>query len=328
MAQDVTPGPDVSGGAASAVNPPAAPASPGASEASSDRTPAEAPWTAKGYKSWDDVDQTIERHKSAITGSQQEANRLRTEAQDAKRALESREAQFQTLLTALGGKAQDTSPQPLSLDQAFDGYLNGDKEAVSRYERQLRQPSLTPEALQQQVVSVLQTALKPAQYADAVARNHPELNKPDDPVFQAVWQGYDQAAADQSTALMFAPEPSAMRTYTGPDGVTKHIDLRIINQLAWQVKAGRAREDGRKEELDRQRSPNLPGPGAPPSSNGDSDPLLLTPDERRFIRENMKSLPPEWGKTPEAVMKHKWEKLMRPEEKARRKAEHAAGRPF
>ena len=261
MAEDVTPSPGTPGGAAQAVNPPVTPAGNGASDPSPTPTPAEAPWTAKGYKSWDDVDQTIERHKTAITGSQAEANRLRTETQEAKRALEQREGQIQTLLTALGGRTQDTTPQPVTLEAAFDAYINGDKQAVARYDAQLRQPALTPDALQQQVVGVLQTALKPAQYADAVARNHPELNSPQDPLFQAVWSQYDAAAADPSVALMFQPDPAAVRTYTGPDGVTRNIDLRVVNQLAWQVKATRAKEDGRKEELERQRLPTVPGPG-------------------------------------------------------------------
>ena len=261
MAEDVTPSPGTLGGAAPAVNPPTVPASPGASDPSPTPTPAEAPWTAKGYKSWDDVDQTIERHKSAITGSQQEANRLRQEAQQAKQALELRESQFQTVLTALGGKTTETPPQPVTLEAAFDAYINGDKAGMQRIQQQLLQPAVTPEALQQQVVGVLQTALKPAQYADAVARNHPELNSPQDPLFQAVWSQYDAAAADPSTALMFQPDPAAVRTYTGPDGITRNIDLRVVNQLAWQVKAQRAREDGRKEELARQGQPTVLGPG-------------------------------------------------------------------
>ena len=327
MAEDVTPSPGMPGGAAQAVNPPIAPASPGASDPPPTPTPAEAPWTAKGYKSWDEVDQTIERHKSAITGSQAEANRLRQETQQTREALERRESQFQTLLTALGGKTAETTPQPLSLKQAFDAYINGDEQAVTRYETHMRQPAVTPDALQQQVVGVLQTALKPAQYADAVARNHPELNNPQDPLFQAVWSQYDIAAADPSVALFFPPEPAAVRTYTGPDGVTRNIDLRVVNQLALQIKAQTARETGRKEELERQKFPTLPGPGTMVKPTDDDAPLL-TADERRFIRENLRSLPPEWGSTEEAVVKHKWDKLMNAQEKARRKAARATGATF
>ena len=323
MAEDVTPSPGEPGGAAPAVNPPAVPASPGASPPSP--TPAEAPWTAKGYKSWEDVDQTIERHKSAITGSQAEANRLRQEAQQARQALEQREGQFQTLLTALGGKTPDSTPQPVTLEAAFDAYISGDKIGLQRIQQQLL--PMTPDALQQQVVGVLQTALKPAQYADAVARHHPELSNPQDPLFQAVWSQYDAAAADPSVALMFTPDPAAMRTYTGPDGVTRNVDLRVVNQLAWQVKATRAREDGRKEELARQGQPTVLGPGTVGRPTDDDAPLL-TADERRFIREHLRSLPPEWGGTEGAVIKHKWEKLMSPQEKARRKAARATGATF
>lgn len=266
MAEDVTQNPTESGGAAPAVNPPASDGSPGATDASSDHAPAEAPWTAKGYKTWGEVDQTIERHKQAITGSQQEANRLRTEAQQARQALEQREQQFQTLLTVLGGKTADSAPQALNLEQAWDAYLNGDKDAVRRYEAQLRQPSLTPEALQQQVVGVLQTVFRPTQYTDAVARNHPELNNPQDPLFQAVWNRYDTMAADPTIAVKYAPDPAAVRTYTGPDGITRQVDLRVVDDLAWRVKAEQAREQGRKDELDRQRLPTIPGPGSAPKA--------------------------------------------------------------
>ena len=331
--QDGTQSPLPGSGGPPGPNPPAPGATPGpASQTPSGTppstppsTPAVSPWTSLGYQSWDDLAQSHQRYKQQVSGSEQQANRLRTEADQARQALSQREEQFQVILAALGGKTPD-APGPVTSKQAWDAYLNGDEQTVSRYDAQLRQSTITPEAIQGHVVTALQTALKPAQYVEVVTRNHPELNNTQDPLFQAVWNQYDVTANDPAIALKYAPDPAAVRSYTGPDGVTRQIDLRVVDDLAWRLKATMAREQGRQDELNRQRQPNLPGPGGIPPPNNDDDTPLLTGDERRFVQDYLKTFPPEWGSTPEAVMKHKWTKLMRPEEKARRKAEHAAGR--
>ena len=275
-----------------------------------DRSPE--PWREQGYESLDDLLSHHTRYKQQVVGSQQEFTRLRGELEQYRQ----REREFEARQRQSGpapGQVPQGPPQELTIEHAFEAYLNNDRETLARYQQQenLRSESRA----QQKVLETLHTVVKPAQYSDALMRQYPELNDPASPLYRAVYQRYDQEAADPMYRLLFpAEEYEAYRDAYSPDGVeTKRVDMRIVNVLAHKVAADLARQGGRVEEARRRGAAG----GTDHTSNrrreSNGDPAgwdLMSAKDRDEIQSALRqrALPDEWGKTPQAVANYRVKK--------------------
>jgi hypothetical protein len=141
---------------------------------------------------------------------------------------------------------------------------------------------------------------------------------------------YETRAADPVSRLKYDQQPGAMAEWPMPGNAGKKtVDMRLMDDAALHLRLKRERGAGRQREgpFGLGASPYPHGgtqSGAQPAAESDETPLL-TVDERRFIRDHLRELPREWGRTPEAVAHHRWNKLLSEDEKARRKALKANG---
>lgn len=279
-----------------------------------------------GFQNEQDLERTVTRYREQIRGSQTEVQRLREELAGAKAGSQKEDDILGRLRDALGGGKAE---QPLSLKDAFDAYLNGDEDAVRRYEERIGKAA-DPDEIQRMVNEQLSGVTKPAVYLDNLGRRHPELNDPESDVFKRVLQDYDRYAEDPWFSTKYAKDPAAVREIRDPDtGVPRKFDLRIVDDVASQVKADIAKEQGRKEELERQGRPAVGGQATHQPPADDVDPWNFFSESEKAEMQNIeatKSAPDNWPKTAKAIAKHRFEKLMSEAERDRRKREFLARR--
>jgi hypothetical protein len=290
-----------------------------------DRSPE--PWREQGYESLDDLLSHHTRYKQQVVGSQQEFQRIRGELAQTQQRLREYEAwQRQQASNGQGqGQGQTTAPQDLTIEHAFEAYLNNDRETLARYQQQ--EQIRSESRAQQKVLETLHTVVKPAQYSDALMRQYPELNDPASPLYRAVYQRYDAEAADPMYRLLFPQEEyEAYRDAYSPDGVeTKRVDMRIVNVLAHKVAADLARQGGRIEEARRRGAAGGNDPTSNRRRDTQGDPAgwdLMSAKDRDEITNALRqrALPDEWGKTPQAVANYRvkgWKQRGDPKYKSR-----------
>lgn len=285
------------------------------------------PYRELGYQSWDDLRNHHNRYKQQVSGSQAEIQRVQQAAS------EREEFYRQQLLTLqnqiLAGQQQQPKDEPMTLQGAIDAWTNGDAGAIARYEQQQAarygQPQLTADQLRQAVDQHLQERTRPAQFAESVRVIHPELGDPKTDVYARVYNEYDDFVAQNGGYYAFSlpQDDAAMRDVPSPDGITrKRIDLRIVKELAWKVKADLAREAGRREEFDRQNRPVVGGTQKSTTPANEPDAWnLFSQSERDFMTElSVKGSQPEgWPRDARAMAKYRFDR-MSADEKAKRVA--------
>jgi hypothetical protein len=276
-------------------------------------------WTRLGYASQEDLERTHTRYREQVSGSQREAQRLQQEVAERDRRLQ----EYERRMFQAAPPAQ-APPADLSAAQAFEAYLNNDQQALALYEQQQQQRAMR--LAQDQVLATLGAAVKPAQYSDAVLSKFPDLNDPKSAMYREVWERYDQRAADPYYSMALASDPGALRDAWSPDGaLQKRVDMRIVRDLAFEVAADLARQEGRKQETQRRATAGAAGgPGAPPPQAAQEGPLLyedeVINDPR--VRSSMAALGK--GSDPRTLRNWYW-KNMGEREKNRRRALHQSG---
>lgn len=178
----------------------------------------------------------------------------------------------------------------------------------------------------------LSELLRPAQYVNAFQQHHGDyfadaFKDVNGDLYRQLIDEYETLANDPTARLKYDDKPAALSEWPLPGNVGKKmVDMRLMDDAAMRVRLKRGREAGSREESRRRNRPTVESSSGsqPPAASGDAP--LLTADERRFIREHLRELPREWGKTEEAVAQRKWTKLMSPAEKARRQALRDSGR--
>lgn len=253
----------------------------------------------------EELETYAQRLTQQVTGSQTEVQRLRAEAD---RERQERTA-LQTRWDALQAQVAPAPQKPTGIKAVFDAYMKDDFATVDAFEQRLAriEEQSNPKNLETQFAQTLLTAVRPQQFEQGIRTRHPDLLNNQSPLYQSVWQRYDQVASDPYTQLKYPPDPAAMLQITGPDGYsTKQIDLRIVDDLAWQVRA----EQGGKPVTPapiptvQPSSPGTPGPNTEP------DPLtLMTAAERREIESMIaqNALPDNWPRTLSGVAKYRVE---------------------
>jgi len=318
-------------------NPPAPPATDGP------ESPAEAPqpparpelYRELGYSSDDDLRQAHMRQRQQVDAGRQEYQRLRDEQAQ-------RDARYQEQLMTLQNQLL-LSQQPqrqveptLSLEQAIAEWTNGDGTALARYEAQQQarqrpaQPGMTPEQVDQRVNQQMEIMTRPSVYAEWVSTAHPELKDTSSELYKRVLNDYDAYIAQQGGYYTFAlpNDPTAIRQVPDPSGYgMKNVDLRVVRELAWQIKAQMNLERGRQEEFQRQHRPAVGGttrPATPAADHVDAW-ALFSRQEQEVMRQlsSTNSQPETWPRDPQAMAKYRYDR-MSDDEKARRRA--TAGR--
>jgi hypothetical protein len=168
-------------------------------------------------------------------------------------------------LARLEGAAQGTQPRteeaprfaPGQLKTALTKWLNNDESDLDQLEQVLgrtltRTPeqsqAFKPEDLKRIVREELVDLGTKGNVQSIVGRRHPDLANPQSPLSQAVWQTYDQYAADPENQLLYAKDPQREVPMIGPDGSQKMVDARLVDRLAIELKQGAAVQEGRRQE--------------------------------------------------------------------------------
>ena len=301
-----------------------------------------------------EVERTNARHKEQLAGGAQEAQRLveqnRILSQQNTDLLNTFRDLMKTpgtTVPAASAAADATSlPQRLNLSKALQkAVIEGDYSDWDKIDEGLpamvaalsgrRAPdteSLRPE----QVATLVRTELSKSTEAQqayqrmvtSIAQSHPFLANPKDPLYLEAWQAYDEAtkhpfmqeAYSDSNARFIVEMPAP----PGQGFATKPMDMRVLDRVALEVSGRHARSQGRQQAEERQDAPTFDHGGREPRS-ARTPSMLFTQGEMANMQELLRNGIRGFS-TIEAFRKHRWEKLMSPEEKTRRLTLWRAGK--
>ena len=303
-----------------------------------------------------ELERTNSRHKDQIAGSQQEAQRLVEQPKLLSQQNTDLLTTFRDLLKTPGTAGNGTAtsappshvepslpPQGLNLTAALQkANLEGDYSEVARLETQLttlvnglttRTPEgLRPEQIQELVRKELTQSTTQQQgyqrMVSAMAQRHPFLADPKDPLYAEVWQAYDEARANPFTTTVYGDEsPRYTVDMPAPAGQgfgTKPMDMRVLNDIALEVKAKYAATNARQQDKDRRDAPTLDATGRQPPSSRTPSMLFLKGEianMQELLRLGIRGI-----KTMDEFRRYRWDKLIAPDEKQRRLELWRAGR--
>ena len=248
-------------------------------------------WQELGHSDADSLKKDYTTTRQRATTAQQEAERYKRELDEERQ----RRQEYENRILAFANP-QAQQPVYQDLQAAYEGYLNGDQTALTRFQQEQEQRQ--QRSIQDAVQSTLTTVLRPTQYAEKLTRDYPDLGKTDSPLYQALWQAYDSFASDPETQLLYGEllnDKLALRDAPSPDGsYTKPVNLRLAHVLAGRIEAQlareqliKARQEGRTEEAQRRSAASGEPPGGRRESASEPDPWdALSEPERRSI-ENL-----------------------------------------
>lgn len=248
-------------------------------------------WQELGHSDAESLKKDYTTTRQRATTAQQEAERYKRELDEERQ----RRQDYENRIMAFANP-QAQQPTYQDLQAAYEGYLNGDTTALTRFQQE--QDQRQQRSIQEAVQSTLTTVLRPTQYAEKLTRDYPDLGKTDSPLYQALWQAYDAFAGDPETQLLYGEllnDKLAMRDAPSPDGsYTKPVNLRLAHVLAGRLEAQlareqltRARQEGRVEEAQRRSAASGEPPGGRRETTSEPDPWeALSEAERRSI-ENL-----------------------------------------
>lgn len=305
-----------------------------------------------------DLERTSQRHREQLTGSQQEVQRLLEQNKLLSQQNQEFLTAFRDMLKTPGPSSAPAPtptapPDPTPLLQEIDlkramekAVLENDYSEVTRLQQQLGtllsslatrrdpppQEALRPEQIQELVRSELSrtTAQQQAyqRMVTAMAQRHPFLADPRDPLYAEVWQAYDEAMRNPFTQTVYGePTPQYTVEMPAPAGQgwgSKAMDMRVLNDVALEVRAKHAATQARRETTDRRESPTLDTAGREPRSARTPSMLFYEGEianMQELLRTGIRG-----PKTMDEFKKYRWEKLISPDEKQRRLALWRAGK--
>lgn len=231
---------------------------------------------------------------------------------------------------------EDKSFTPGQLKVAMQKWLNGEDADLDALEhvlgRSLAHPQTTeiqqvkPEDYKRMIREELIVLGTKGNVQSIVSRRHPDLANPQSQLSQAVWQSYEQYAADPENQLLYARDPQREVPMIGPDGSQKMVDARLVDRLAAELKVSGAVQEGRRQESHAaQAGGTMGGSGqtsrANPNRSVEATELLSQAEMEHLTnpktRRGWSKLPAE----PKAAAKYYWDGLSQ-EEKNRRLTEY------
>jgi hypothetical protein len=224
-----------------------------------------------------------DRYKQQNDGSRQEIQRLQTDIdRRVQEGVSRAQAEWQARMASAMGVGQDPSAdsRPISRKDAMDAYyLRGDETLMERYEQQ--QLERQRQAAREEYVNVS----LPGAFANTIRERHKDvLGNANSEEYREVIETYNQLAVDPMTRHLVGENPAAVVEMWMPGASEKRsIDLRLLNEAAYQVKLTRAHTSGRTAEASRRDAPEVAGamPGTPDGSSMEPGPeSLMTAQEK------------------------------------------------
>lgn len=301
-----------------------------------------------------ELERANQRHREQIAGGQQEVQRLL----EHNRQLTQQNQEFLTTFRDLiknpapGTQEQVTTQaaqeaEGLDLSKAIEkAIIDGDYSEVKRLESRITsllgtltaqrntppQDTLSPDKIQEMVRHELHQSSSQQQayqrMVASMAQSHPFLADPKDPLYAETWQAYDEAVKQPFFQEAYRGDTGRfsvdMPAPAGQGWGSKTMDMRILNHVALEMRARRAVTQSRQQAQERHESPTLDTTGRqPPSSRTPS--MLFTKGEMANMQELLR-LGIRGIKSMDEFKKHRWEKLIAPEEKQRRLETWRAGK--
>jgi len=256
---------------------------------------------------------------------------------DERQALTERLARLEGRLEASQGSASalaDPTYTPGQLKSALEKWLNGDdadlavvEQAFARLTPSQAATVMQPDDFKKLVRDELVELGKRSSAQNIVGSRHPDLANPQSELSRAVYEAYDNYAADGATQLMYARDPKFEVPMLGPDGGQKMVDARIVDRLAADMRLRGAAQEGRRQEQQAQATGSVQG-GSGRATTTPQRAIeaieLLTEGERRLLADpKIRKGWPEIPADPKAAAKFLYDGLT-PAEKAKRVAAYRA----
>ena len=283
----------------------------------------------------DDLKRRNEQYLRERNGWEAQSKRNLDEASAVKERLARLEGAVQGRSTDVVQK--DTSFTPGQLKGAMQKWLNGEDADLDAVEQALgrsltrtqaagTQQPLKPEDYKRMIREELVDLGTKGNVQSIVGRRHPDLANPQSSLSQAVWQSYDQYAADPENQLLYARDPQREVPMIGPDGSQRMVDARLVDRLAVELKVSGAIQEGRRQESRAsQVGGTMGGSGqtsrANPNRSVEATELLSQAEMEHLTNPKTQRGWPKLPTEPKAAAKYYWDGLPN-DEKKRRLAEY------